>query len=80
MNFIEIIEEAENFAKTNCMNFMLTYLTSGEWVADFRIADANGKDLTEPIFFHVSEDKCEAILEAMKKAKNFIMQNMVLIN
>lgn len=80
MNFSEIIEEAENFAKFNCMNFMLTYLANGEWVADFRIADANGKDLTEPIFFHVSEDKCEAILEAMKKAKNFIMQNMVLIN
>ena len=80
MNFSEIIEEAENFAKLNCMNFMITYLTNGVWVADFRIADVNGKDLTEPIFFHVSEDKCEAILEAMKKAKNFIMQNMVLIN
>lgn len=36
MEFAEIIEEAENFAKINCMNFILTYLTNGTWVADSR--------------------------------------------
>jgi hypothetical protein len=80
LEFSKLIEEAEKFAKINCMNFLLTCLSNGIWIADFRIADMNGKELTEPMFFYASKDKCEAILEAMKKAKEFIKKNMIVIN